>query len=67
MHKECPICEGELVNKLISYTFKRFGQEFNYHNIKAEVCVKCGERFLDGETVIKIEQEIEDYVFEKAA
>ncbi len=67
MNKECPICRGELIDKLVSYTFKRFGQEFTYHKIKAEVCLKCGERFLDGTTVLKIERDIENKVVKKAA
>jgi YgiT-type zinc finger domain-containing protein len=67
MIRECPTCGGELVDRLVSYTFKRFGQEFTYHNIKAEACLKCGEQFLDGPTVTKIEREIRERVLEKAA
>lgn len=67
MNKECPICGGELVDKLVSYTFKRFGQDFTYHKIKAEVCLKCGEKFLDGPSVLKIEQEIESKTVKKVA
>lgn len=67
MNKRCPICEGQLVDEKISYTFKRYGQEFTYQNIKAEVCQKCGDRFLDGPTVVKIEREIRESVVEKAA
>lgn len=67
MNKKCPICGGELADEFASYTFKRFGQEFTYHNIKAEVCLKCGEKFLDGNSVLKIEREIENRIVEKAA
>ncbi|MGI8640259.1 MAG: YgiT-type zinc finger protein [Pyrinomonadaceae bacterium] len=67
MSKKCPICDGQLIDKEISKTFKRYGQKFTYRNIKAEVCQKCGERFLDGPTVINIEHEIKERVFEKAA
>ena len=67
MNKKCPICDGQLIDKKISYTFNRYGQEFTYHNINAEVCQKCGERFLDGPTVVNIEREIRESVVEKAA
>ncbi len=64
---KCAICNGETENKLVSVTFERFGQKFIYDNIKAEVCKNCGEEFLDGPTVTKIEREIREKVFEKAA
>jgi len=64
---KCVICEGETENKLVSVTFKRYGQEFVYHDIKARVCKSCGEEFLDGPTITSIEREIRESVFEKAA
>lgn len=64
---ECVICGGETEIRFVSCNFKRFGQEFTYDNIKADVCQKCGERFLDGPTITKIEREIRERVFEKAA
>ena len=67
MNKKCPICDGQLIDKKISYTFNRYGQEFTYHNINAEVCQKCGDRFLDSPTVVNIEHEIRESVVEKAA
>ncbi|HSK72248.1 MAG TPA: YgiT-type zinc finger protein [Pyrinomonadaceae bacterium] len=66
MNKECPICDGQLIDEKISKTFKRYGQEFTYQNIQAEVCLKCGERFLDGPTITNIEREIREKVVEKA-
>lgn len=57
---ECVICDGETKKELVSKTFHRFGQDFTYHNIKAEVCQKCGERFLDGVTITNIEKEIRE-------
>jgi len=65
MTKECPVCGDELIDKLVSYTFKRYGQEFTYHNIKAEVCQKCGDRFLDGPTITNIEREIKKEFLKK--
>ena len=63
----CPICNGKAELRLVSYTFERFGQKFLYQNIKATVCLNCGERFLDGPTVTNIEREIRESVVEKAA
>ena len=65
----CGICNGEAEIRYVSYIFKRNGQKFPYHNIKATVCLNknCGESFLDGPTVTKIEREIREKVFEKAA
>lgn len=67
MNKRCPVCDGQLVDEKISKTFKRYGQEFTYQNIQAEVCLKCGERFLDGPTITNIEREIRERIVEKAA
>lgn len=64
---KCAICNSETENKLVSVTFKRFGQEFIYHKVKARVCKNCGEEFLDGPTITKIEHEIREQIFEKAA
>lgn len=64
---ECVICGGETKPEKVSVTFKRFGQEFTYHNVKADVCLKCGEEFLDGPQVLEIEKEIENKIVKKAA
>ena len=63
----CPICDGKAETRLVSYTFERYGQMFPYHNIKATICLNCGEEFFDGPTVTRIEREIREKVFEKAA
>lgn len=64
---ECVICGGETKPDRVSLTFKRFGQEFVYHDIKADVCLNCGEQFLNGPQVLKIEQEIKNKVVLKVA
>lgn len=64
---KCAVCNEETKDSIVSYTFERFGQKFTYHNIKARVCKSCGEEFLDGVTVTKIEKEIKERIFEKAA
>ncbi|MEO8073674.1 MAG: YgiT-type zinc finger protein [Acidobacteriota bacterium] len=64
---KCKICNGETENKMVSVTFERFGKRFVYKDIKARVCKNCAEEFLDGPTITKIEREIRDLIFEKAA
>ncbi len=64
---KCAICNGKTEKKLVSVTFKRYGKEFTYHNIKVKVCSNCSEEFLDGPTITKIEREIRERIFEKAA
>ncbi len=63
----CEFCDGTTETKYVSYIFKRYGQKFTYENIKAEVCEKCGERYLDGRSVLEIEADIERKVLLKAA
>lgn len=64
---KCAICNGKTETRKVCVTFKRYEQEFTYHNIQAEVCLDCGEEFLDGPTITNIEREIKERVFEKAA
>ena len=66
MNKECPICYSQLIDEKNFYTFERYGQEFTYQNIKAEVCQKCGDRFLNCPTIVNIEREIKESMVEKA-
>jgi YgiT-type zinc finger domain-containing protein len=58
----CEFCDGIAKPRLVTRTFKRHGQKFEYKNIQALVCDKCGEAYLDGETVIKIEKEIAGFI-----
>ncbi len=62
----CEFCDGIAKPTLVTRTFERHGQKFEYKNIPALVCNKCGEAYLDGETVIKIEREIAEEVFATA-
>ena len=57
-HLECEYCDGVTETKAVSRTFKRFGQEFRFENIEAEVCLKCGEIYFDGKTLKEIEKKI---------
>jgi YgiT-type zinc finger domain-containing protein len=57
-HLECEFCDGTTETKTVSRTFKRFGQEFRFENIEAEVCPKCGEIYFDGKILKEIEEKI---------
>ena len=57
-HLECEYCDGVTETKSVSRTFKRFGQDFRFENIKAEVCPKCGEIYFDGKILKEIEEKI---------
>ena len=57
-HLECEYCDGVTETKSVSRTFKRFGQDFRFENIEAEVCPKCGEIYFDGQTLKEIEEKI---------
>jgi YgiT-type zinc finger domain-containing protein len=59
----CEFCNGIAKPTLVKRTFERHGQKFEYKNIPALVCEKCGEAYLDGATVVKIEKEIAGKVF----
>ncbi len=69
MNKEnyCVICGGETEVQYVSYTFERFGVKFPYNDIKAEVCLNCGEMYYDGKTVNRIYDEIEQKLVKQAA
>jgi YgiT-type zinc finger domain-containing protein len=56
----CDFCEiGITETKLITKTFKRFGQSFTIENIEAEVCNNCGEAYLSSDTIKAIDNKIE--------
>ncbi len=57
-HLECEFCDGITETKSVSRTFKRFGREFQFENIEAEVCPNCGEIYFDGKTLKEIEEKI---------
>ena len=57
-HLECEYCDGVTETKSVSRTFKRFGQDFRFENIEAEVCPKCGEIYFDGQMLKEIEEKI---------
>lgn len=64
----CPICGGELIEKDVEKLL-RGGRHMAVLNVRAEVCLQCGERLYDEATVrlfervrLKLErQEVEDF------
>jgi YgiT-type zinc finger domain-containing protein len=54
----CESCDGMTKAGLVEHTFKRHGQQFHYKKIPAHVCRKCGEIYLDGESIREIERDI---------
>ena len=53
--EKCPICGGELVEKEVEKLL-RGGVHTAVLNVRAEVCLRCGERLYPAETVKRFEQ-----------
>ncbi|MGQ9625539.1 MAG: YgiT-type zinc finger protein [Anaerolineae bacterium] len=53
--EECPICGGELVEKEVEKLLKG-GMHTAVLKVRAEVCLRCGERLYEAETVKRFEQ-----------
>ncbi len=52
---KCPICGGELVEKEVEKLLKG-GVHTAILKVRAEVCLRCGERLYSAETVKRFEQ-----------
>lgn len=52
---KCPICGGELVEKNVEKLL-RGGKHTAVLSVRAEVCLRCGERLYSQETVRQFEQ-----------
>ncbi len=53
--KECPVCGGEMVEKDVEKLL-RGGVHIAVVQVRAEVCLKCGERLYAREVVSRFEQ-----------
>ena len=53
--KECPVCGGEMVEKEVEKLL-RGGIHTALITVRAEVCLRCGERLYTPETVRRFEQ-----------
>ena len=51
---KCPVCGGELVEKEVEKLL-RGGVHTAVINVRADVCLKCGERLYPAETVKRFE------------
>ena len=52
---KCPVCGGELVRKEVEKLL-RGGVNTAVMKVRAEVCLRCGERLYDEETIRKFER-----------
>ncbi len=52
---KCPVCGGELVEKEVEKLLKG-GVHTAVLKVRAEVCLRCGERLYPAETVQRFEQ-----------
>lgn len=52
---ECPVCGGEMVEKKVEKLL-RGGVHTAVLSVRAEVCLRCGERLYAQETVRRFEQ-----------
>ena len=53
--EQCPICGGELVEKEVEKLLKG-GVHTAVLTVRAEVCLRCGERLYAAETIKRFEQ-----------
>ena len=53
--EKCPVCGGELVEKEVEKLL-RGGAHTAVLRVKAEVCLRCGERLYSQETVQRFEE-----------
>lgn len=53
--QKCPVCGGELIRKEVEKLL-RGGVHTASMMVRAEVCLRCGERFYAQETVRRFEQ-----------
>lgn len=52
---ECPVCGGEMVEKDVEKLL-RGGVHIAVVTVRAEVCLRCGERLYSKETISRFEQ-----------
>ena len=48
-------CGGMMKETLVSRTIPLAGRDVNVQKIKGSVCEKCGEVYLDGPSILKLE------------
>jgi YgiT-type zinc finger domain-containing protein len=55
LFEKCPVCGGELVEKMVEKLL-RGGNDTAVIEVKAEVCLRCGERLFDETTIKRFEE-----------
>lgn len=55
LFEKCPVCGGEVIEKEVEKILKG-GTHTATLNVKAEVCLHCGERLYDSDTIRKFEE-----------
>lgn len=53
--KKCPACGGEMIEKDVEKLL-RGGKNIAILNVRAEVCLHCGERLYSKETISRFEK-----------
>ncbi len=53
--RKCPVCGGEVVEKDVEKLL-RGGAHIAVVTVRAEVCLRCGERLYSKETISRFEQ-----------
>ena len=56
--KRCPICGGELENKVITHPQEYDGRVVILENVPVEVCQQCGEALLHPDILEKIQERV---------
>ena len=56
--KETCKCGGKMTRTTVSRTIPLAGRQVRVENIKASVCADCGETYLDGPSLLKIESKL---------
>ncbi len=53
---QCPLCQGTIEERLITYVQEYKGRVVIVENVPAEVCTQCGERLLRPDVAEKIQR-----------
>lgn len=54
----CDFCDGEVVPQKVTMTYRRQGNEHLFHDVDAEVCRKCGERYYSARALDELDRQL---------
>lgn len=63
----CEFCDGIAKPAKVKHTFERYGKKFEFKDIPALKCEKCGAAYLDGQATQDIERKMEEEVLSLAS